>query len=171
MCRNPVPDSTCRHYSSWSSFATFSSWVTSRRDLPEVFGPWQTVWNWHHRMATEGTWVAVLAALTAAADEAGLVDWSLSVDSTDRSCASARDEHEAPDRGLDRITRIPDVEPPDHAVGRSRGGLSTTIHQLVDGNGLPLVALLTAGQAGDSPMFLPLMGHLPVARPVGRPRT
>ncbi|CAM3139862.1 DNA-invertase hin [Arthrobacter ulcerisalmonis] len=29
MCRNPVPDSTCPHYSSWSSFATFSSWVTS----------------------------------------------------------------------------------------------------------------------------------------------
>ena len=65
----------------------------------------------------------------------------------------------------------PGVEPPDHAVGRSRGGLSTKIHQLVDGNGLPLVALLTAGQAGDSPMFLPLMGHLRVARPVGRPRT
>ncbi|WP_264158714.1 transposase [Cellulomonas iranensis] len=29
----------------------------------------------------------------------------------------------------------------------------------------------TAGQAGDSPMFLPLMGHLRVARPVGLPRT
>jgi len=52
------------------------------RDLPEVFGPWQTVWTWHHRMAVEGTWDKVLATLTAAADEAGLVDWSLSVDST-----------------------------------------------------------------------------------------
>ena len=52
------------------------------RDLPEVFGPWQTVWTWHHRMATEGTWDKVLATLTAAADEAGLVEWSLSVDST-----------------------------------------------------------------------------------------
>ena len=29
LCRNPVLDSTCRHYSSWSSFATFFSWVTS----------------------------------------------------------------------------------------------------------------------------------------------
>ena len=56
-------------------------------------------------------------------------------------------------------TNPPDplAEPPDHAVGRSRGGLSTKIHQLVDGNGLPLVVLLTAGQAGDSPMFGPLM--------------
>ena len=52
------------------------------RDLPEVFGPWQTVWTWHHRMATEDTWDKVLATLTAAADEAGLVEWSLSVDST-----------------------------------------------------------------------------------------
>ena len=52
------------------------------RDLPEVFGPWQTVWTWHHRMATDGTWDEVHARLTAAADAAGLVDWSLSVDST-----------------------------------------------------------------------------------------
>jgi len=52
------------------------------RDLPEVFGSWQTVWTWHHRMATDGTWDDVLAKLTAAADTAGLVDWSLSVDST-----------------------------------------------------------------------------------------
>ncbi len=63
------------------------------RDLPEVFGPWQTVWTWHHRLATEGTWDKVLAKLTAAADAAGIVDWSLSVDYP-------------PHRGLDRITRI-----------------------------------------------------------------
>jgi putative transposase len=42
----------------------------------------------------------------------------------------------------------------------------------VDGNGLPLVVLLTPGQAGDSPMFETLMGHLRVDRPGGgRPRT
>jgi transposase len=52
------------------------------RDLPEVFGPWQTVWTWHRRMAADGTWDTVLAALTAQADAAGLVDWSLSADST-----------------------------------------------------------------------------------------
>lgn len=63
------------------------------------------------------------------------------------------------------------VEPPDHAVGRSRGGLSTKIHQLVDGDGLPLVTLLTPGQAGDSPMFLPLIQQLRVTRSTGRPRT
>lgn len=52
------------------------------RDLPEVFGPWQTVWTWHRRLAGDGTWDKVLATLTAAADAAGAVDWSLSVDST-----------------------------------------------------------------------------------------
>lgn len=52
------------------------------RDLPDVFGPWQTVWTWHQRMATDGTWDVVHAKLTATADAAGLVDWSLSVDST-----------------------------------------------------------------------------------------
>ena len=53
----------------------------------------------------------------------------------------------------------------------ARGGLSTKIHQLVDGNGLPLVTLVPPGQAGDSPMFLPLMAQLRVAREKGRPRT
>ena len=63
------------------------------------------------------------------------------------------------------------IEPPDHSIGRSRGGLSTKIHQLVDGHGLPLVTLLSPGQAGDSSMFLPLLQHLRVGRDVGRPRT
>ena len=37
------------------------------RDLPEVFGSWQTVWTWHHWMASDGTWDRVLAKLTAGA--------------------------------------------------------------------------------------------------------
>lgn len=57
-----------------------------------------------------------------------------------------------------------DSEPPDHAVGRSRGGVSTKTHQLVDGHGLPLVIACTAGQAGDAPMLIPLMDQLRVAR-------
>lgn len=64
------------------------------------------------------------------------------------------------------------AEPGDHAIGRSRGGLSTKIHQLVDGRGLPLVVLVGAGQAGDSPMFPMLMEHLSITRRgPGRPRT
>jgi transposase len=52
------------------------------RDLPESFGPWQTAWTWHRRMAADGTWDEVLAVLTARADDAGALDWSVAVDST-----------------------------------------------------------------------------------------
>ena len=34
-------------------------------------------------------------------------------------------------------------------MGRSRGGLTTKIHALVDANGLPIVLKLTEGQAHD----------------------
>lgn len=65
----------------------------------------------------------------------------------------------------------PAVEQPDHAVGRSRGGLSTKIHQLVDDHGLPMVVAVAPGQSGDAPALLPLLSRLRVARPLGRPRT
>jgi transposase len=41
-------------------------------------------------------------------------------------------------------------EPRDHALGRSRGGFTTKIHILCDGNGLPLHFQLTAGQTHES---------------------
>ena len=27
------------------------------RDLPAVFGRWQTAWKWHRRMGGDGTWL------------------------------------------------------------------------------------------------------------------
>jgi hypothetical protein len=65
----------------------------------------------------------------------------------------------------------PRLEPPDHGFGRSRGGLSTKIHHLIDGHRLPLVIAVAAGLANDAPALLPLLAQLRVARPVGRPRT
>ena len=63
-------------------------------------------------------------------------------------------------------------EPGDHAIGRSRGGLTTKVHALSDGAGRLLVVLLTAGNVHDSPMFAPLIAALRVDRPrPGRPRT
>ena len=53
------------------------------RDLPvEVFGPWQTAWKRHRRFSADGTWDLIHAELVKVADEAGLVDWAVSVDST-----------------------------------------------------------------------------------------
>ena len=33
------------------------------RDVPAVFGPWQTIWTWHRRMSADGTWDEVLPRL------------------------------------------------------------------------------------------------------------
>jgi transposase len=77
-----------------------------------------------------------------------------------------------PAQGAESSYKNPWDEPPDHAIGRSRGGLSTKIHQLVDGHGRPLVIALTPGQAGDSTMLGPLLNQLVVRRlGRGRPRT
>lgn len=63
-------------------------------------------------------------------------------------------------------------EPGDHAIGRSRGGLTTKTHALVDGRGLPLVLAVTPGQANDSPALPALLAELRVPRlGPGRPRT
>jgi hypothetical protein len=99
-----------------------------------------------------------------------LVDWSLAVDSTiARAHQHATNVTRVTGAGSDYTN--PGSEPPDHAIGRSRGGLSTKIHQLVDGSGLSLVMLLTPGQAGDAPMFAPLMPQLRIAGRWGRPAT
>lgn len=48
-------------------------------------------------------------------------------------------------------------EPADHAIGRSRGGLTTKIHALADTACSPVTMVLTAGQSGDNPQLLPLI--------------
>ena len=48
-------------------------------------------------------------------------------------------------------------EPADHAIGRSRGGLTTKIHALTDALVRPVTLLLTAGQSGDNPQLDPLL--------------
>lgn len=52
------------------------------RDLPERYGPWQTVWKRHNRYSADGTWDRVLAWLLAEADADGAIDWQVSVDAT-----------------------------------------------------------------------------------------
>lgn len=45
-------------------------------------------------------------------------------------------------------------------MGRSRGGLTTKIHALVDANGLPIVLKLTEGQAHDGKSARDMLGGL-----------
>jgi transposase len=55
---------------------------TPWRDLPERFGPWQTIYNRHRRWSADGTWERILSALQAGCDEAEGRAWTVAVDST-----------------------------------------------------------------------------------------
>src|SRR5437773_3721104 len=64
------------------------------------------------------------------------------------------------------------VEPGDHALGRSRGGLTSKLHLAVEQGQKPLSIVVTAGQRGDSPQFRAVLGGIRVPRlGPGRPRT
>jgi transposase len=50
-------------------------------------------------------------------------------------------------------------EPPDHALGRSRGGFGTKVHLVCDSHGFIVAIHVTAGQAHESKAFEPTMAH------------
>jgi len=47
------------------------------RDLPERYGPWQTVYFWFSRWSKDGTFDRILSALQSELDAAGRIDWEL----------------------------------------------------------------------------------------------
>ena len=47
------------------------------RDLPERYGPWQTVYTRFRRWTRAGVWDRLLAAVQREADAAGAIDWEL----------------------------------------------------------------------------------------------
>ncbi len=51
-------------------------------------------------------------------------------------------------------------------LGRSRGGQTSKVHLAADRRCRPLVFVLTAGQAADSPQFIPVLGMIRVRGPV-----
>ncbi|ANB04244.1 transposase [Streptomyces ambofaciens] len=56
-------------------------------------------------------------------------------------------------------------------LGRSRGGQTSKIHLAADRKCRPLAFVLTAGQAADSPQFIPVLEKVRVKGPVGRSHT
>jgi transposase len=52
------------------------------RDLPERYGPWETVYKRFARWQPDGTWARIEAALRTQADAAGELNWDAQVDST-----------------------------------------------------------------------------------------
>ena len=47
------------------------------RDLPERFGPWQTVYDHFRRWRTSGVFARIVEALQLKLDRAGYIDWDL----------------------------------------------------------------------------------------------
>lgn len=83
----------------------------------------------------------------------------------------ARDEPSPLRRGTPNYKKLI-AEPTNNAIGRSRGGLSTSIHHACDGEGRPLAMILGPGQGGDSAMFPVVMEAMRVPRlGGGRART
>ncbi|WP_202460733.1 IS5 family transposase [Streptomyces sp. SID1328] len=141
------------------------------RDLPTRFGKWKTVYERHRRWSADGTWETILHAVQADADAEGRIDWSMvSVDST--SCRAH--QHAAGAR-----RDAPHVPKKDHCLGSTalmrdsdRGGLTCKIHLASEGGRRPLAFLVTPGQWGDAPQFIPVIERIRVARlEGGRPRT
>ncbi|MCQ4205515.1 IS5 family transposase [Streptomyces coelicoflavus] len=136
----------------------------SWRDLPERYGPWKTVYTRFRRYALDGVFARALQQVQAEADATGDIDWLVQIDST-----IVRAHQHAAATG--RKGGTTGDEPDDHALGRSRGGLTTKIHLACDGRGRPLAILLTPGQRHDSICARPLLERIHVPRTgVGRPR-
>ena len=99
------------------------------RELPEAYGPWQSVYARFAKWRDDGTLKKVFRALSEDADTE-----NLSMDST---CIKV---HESANGGEKRENK---------AVGRTRGGLNTKLHAIVDSLGNPVEFLLSAGNDHD----------------------
>jgi transposase len=116
-------------------------------------------------------WARIVTALQTRADAAGLITWDVNVDSTvcraHQHAAGARRNGAAQLESPGGLT----CEPDDHALGRSRGGLTTKIHLACEQRQKPLAVVLTAGQRGDAPQFCAVLERIRVPRlGPGRPR-
>ncbi len=142
------------------------------RYVPDCYGSWRAVYALFRRWQRAGAWAEIVTALQTRADAAGLITWDVSVDSTiaraHQHAAGARrhpGQQQEPPGGLS-------AEPDDHALGRSRGGLTTKIHLACEQGQKVLSLVVTAGQRGDSPQLQAVLDGINVPRiGAGRPRT
>jgi len=138
------------------------------RDVPECYGSWLAVYGLFRRWQRAGIWAAILTGLQARADAAGLITWDVSVDST----IARAHQHAAGAQGCPQQQKEPpggvgSAEPADHGLGRSRGGWTTKIHLACAQSRKLLAMVITGGQRGDSPQFIPVLDAIKVPRPRG----
>jgi transposase len=111
------------------------------RDLPNNFGPYTTCYNRFVRWRA-GVWAKIMSAFAEAHDAAvQMIDTSIVRVHQHGAC-------------INRNRR--------QSMGRSRGGLTSKIHAVVDKNGLPVRLALTAGEAHDNRIAGKLLSRLKV---------
>jgi transposase len=99
------------------------------RDLPDTFGPYTTCYNRFVRWGRVGVWDQIMDALAAMHDAAvQMIDTSVVRVHQHGGCIAGNSEQH---------------------MGRSRGGLTTKVHAVVDTNGLPVQIGLTPGETHD----------------------
>src|ERR1700723_2494997 len=110
------------------------------RDLPRSLGPCTTSYNRFVRWRRAVVWSRIMSALATTHDAAvQMIDTSIVRAHQHAACV-------ARNRG--------------QSMGRSRGGLTSKIHAVVDTNGLTVRLGLTAGEAHDNRLALSLLSRL-----------
>ena len=110
------------------------------RDVPDDFGPYTTCYNRFVRWRRAGVWSRIMDTLAAAHD--------VSVQMIDTSIVRVHQHGACIIRNRKQ------------SMGRSRGGLTSKIHAVVDTNGLPVRLALTAGEAHDNRLAGKLLSRL-----------
>lgn len=115
------------------------------RDLPSVFGPWNSVYTRFRRWSKTGLWAAVLDILAGKA--------------TGKCCFLDATHIKVHQDGSN-----PSGGQQNQAIGRTKGGLNSKVSALVDGSGKALQLTLAPGQRADikaaSEIVLPEQSHL-----------
>src|SRR5688572_9117208 len=110
------------------------------RDLPGIYGPRTTCYNRFVRWQRAGIWTAIMNALAAAHDAAiQMIDTSMVRVHQHAACITGSASQ---------------------SVGRSRGGLTSKLHVVVDANGLPVRLGITPGEAHDNQLCSALLTGL-----------
>lgn len=116
------------------------------RDAPEVYGPHKTPYNHFMRWSRIGVFCRIFESLVGE----GPKPERLMIDATHlkahRTAASLAEKGGTPRR-----------------IGRTQGGLNSKLHAVTDGEGRPIMLMLSEGQMSDHTGAKLLYPHLPAA--------
>jgi transposase len=140
------------------------------RDVPERYGPLQTLTDRLYRWRCDGTWDCILAYAQIRSDAVGEVVCEVSIAAAPPAPISMLAAHGVGPTGP---TQEGVQHPADEGLERSLGRLTTKFHLACDGKGRPLSSVITPGHRHDSTQLEPLLDGIRVRRPGrrGRPRT